>query len=66
MVEQDLHHFFGVDLGDPEYLDNRSWRWLRTRVVGCFGIEHGRLQRHFAPPDNNTASRGNRGGAKWR
>jgi hypothetical protein len=64
-VEQDLHQYFQVDLGNPEFLDNRSWRWLRTRVVGCFGVESGRVHRHFAPPDKNNKPRGGSGGAKW-
>ncbi|OYO16638.1 hypothetical protein CGZ93_17920 [Enemella dayhoffiae] len=34
LVESDLHEFYGVDLGAPGILDNRSWHWLRTRIEG--------------------------------
>lgn len=30
---------------------NRTWRWLRTRILGLLAIEC-RLQRALAPPDD--------------
>lgn len=57
MIEQDLHQYFGIDVGEPGLLESRSWRWLRTRITGCLGVEGGRLVRHFAPPEKPQRKR---------
>lgn len=56
LVEQDLHQYYGIDLGDEELLRARSWRWLSARVVGLLSVERGpfgdggsRLQRALRP-----------------
>lgn len=50
MIEADLHEHYRIDLDEPGLLDSRSWRWLRTRVLGLFSVES-RTARAFAPPD---------------
>jgi hypothetical protein len=45
-----LHEVYGIDLSAPGLLRERSWRWLRVRILGLLSTE-GRLSRHFAPPD---------------
>ena len=36
LVETDFQAFYGVDLASSEYQD-RSWRWLRVRLVRLLG-----------------------------
>jgi hypothetical protein len=57
LIEQDLHQYFGIDVGDPDLLANRSWRWLRTRIVGCLGVYRGRTAQHFAPPERQPRTK---------
>jgi hypothetical protein len=33
LIESDLQDI-GVDVGDRELMSDRSWRWLRTRILG--------------------------------
>lgn len=42
-IECDLHQFYGLDLGDPHVWDSRTWRWLRSRIVGLLGVTGSRL-----------------------
>ncbi|WP_416962974.1 hypothetical protein [Streptomyces sp. Agncl-13] len=49
LVEADLHEFYGVDVGAPGLLDERSWRWLRVRIFGLLSTDS-RIQRLFNPP----------------
>ncbi|MFJ3097346.1 hypothetical protein [Streptomyces hydrogenans] len=44
---------FGIDLSAPGLLQQRSWRWLRVRILGLLSTEC-RIQRHFAPPEPKT------------
>ncbi|MEV0114464.1 hypothetical protein AB0H77_14605 [Streptomyces sp. NPDC050844] len=50
LIEADLHEVYGIDLGAPDLLRERSWRWLRLRILGLLSAES-RLSRHFAPPE---------------
>ena len=49
IVEADLHEHYGIDLDAPGLLDARSWRWLRTRVLGLLSTDS-RLNRLLLPP----------------
>lgn len=51
LVEADLHEIYGIDAGDPALLQARSWRWLRTRILGLLSAES-RLARVFNPDSN--------------
>ncbi|MFE1349104.1 hypothetical protein [Streptomyces sp. NPDC058757] len=50
LIEADLHEVYGLDLSAPGLLQQRTWRWLRVRILGLLSTEC-RLQRHFAPPE---------------
>jgi hypothetical protein len=63
LIEADLHETYGIDVGAPGALRERSWRWLKVRVAGLLSTES-RLQRHFNPPEK--ASKGGRRGAHHR
>ncbi|WP_244203925.1 hypothetical protein [Streptomyces tricolor] len=39
---------YGIDV-DSGVLQQRTWRWLRIRILGLLSAES-RLARHFAPP----------------
>jgi hypothetical protein len=41
---------YGVDLEAPGLMQDRTWRWLRIRILGLFSAES-RIARHFAPPE---------------
>ncbi|MEV5537459.1 hypothetical protein AB0L13_11415 [Saccharopolyspora shandongensis] len=49
MIEADLHEVYGIDV-EAGILRARSWRWLRTRIIGLLSCES-RLARALAPPD---------------
>lgn len=49
MIEADLHDVYGVDV-ESGILRARSWRWLRTRIVGLLSCDS-RLARALAPSD---------------
>ncbi|MFD3574777.1 hypothetical protein [Streptomyces sp. NPDC058644] len=41
---------YGIDLDAPGLMQDRTWRWLRIRILGLLSAES-RLSRHFAPPE---------------
>ncbi|WP_269137956.1 hypothetical protein [Streptomyces antimycoticus] len=43
----------------PGFLRERSWRWLRIRILGLLSADS-RLARHFAPPDDKAPKGGAR------
>ncbi|MFF4118960.1 hypothetical protein ACFY0P_36705 [Streptomyces sp. NPDC001714] len=49
LIEADLHEVYGLDVGAPGLLDNRSWRWLRVRIFGLLSADS-RINRLFNPP----------------
>ncbi|MFF5142524.1 hypothetical protein ACFY6U_22815 [Streptomyces sp. NPDC013157] len=49
LIEADLHEIYGLDVGAPGLLDNRSWRWLRVRIFGLLSADS-RINRLFNPP----------------
>ncbi|TYB50234.1 hypothetical protein FXF51_56760 [Nonomuraea sp. PA05] len=57
-VEADLHQFYGIDLGTPGLLRQRTGHWLRARILGLLAEPRSRLHRvfrareqeHSAPP----------------
>lgn len=51
LVEADLHDVYGVDV-ESGILRERSWRWLRTRILGLLNADT-RTWRHFRPPDDD-------------
>lgn len=54
LVEADLHETYGLDIGDAELLANRSWRWLRVRLIGLVYGSETRLSRALAPDPSST------------
>lgn len=36
---------------------SRSWRWLKLRIEGLFGVERSRLRLHFYPPKKQSRKR---------
>lgn len=48
LVEADLHEVYGIDAGDADLMRARSWRWLRTRILGLLSAES-RLARVLNP-----------------
>jgi hypothetical protein len=49
LIEADLHSEYGLDVEDPVLLRARSWRWLRTRILGLLAADT-RIARALAPP----------------
>ncbi|MFE6500776.1 hypothetical protein [Kitasatospora sp. NPDC057738] len=49
MLEADLHQVYGIDLSAPDLLRERSWRWLKVRILGLLSTKS-RTHRHFYPP----------------
>jgi hypothetical protein len=39
---------YGIDVEDPAVMRGRSWRWLRTRILGLLSTDC-RIARHFTP-----------------
>jgi hypothetical protein len=33
VIHTELHMRYGIDLDSPELLDNRTWHWLRARIM---------------------------------
>ncbi|MFE7017554.1 hypothetical protein ACFVAQ_45045 [Streptomyces sp. NPDC057651] len=57
LVEADLHEVYGIDVGAPGLLAERSWRWLRVRILGLLSAES-RLARRLTPePETPRAAR---------
>jgi hypothetical protein len=50
LIEADLHACYGIDLGEPDLLRARSWRWLRARIIGLLSADT-RITRALAPSD---------------
>lgn len=49
LIEADLHEVYGIDVGAPGLLRERSWRWLRLRVFGLLSADS-RISRLLNPP----------------
>ncbi|TDC42124.1 hypothetical protein [Micromonospora sp. KC213] len=47
-VEADLHSEYGIDVEDRGLMRARSWRWLRSRIVGLLAADT-RLSRALSP-----------------
>ncbi|AYF30605.1 hypothetical protein CSH63_24805 [Micromonospora tulbaghiae] len=47
LVECDLQDA-GVDVGDPDLMRSRSWRWLEVRILGLLSADT-RLSRALKP-----------------
>ncbi|WP_281895376.1 hypothetical protein [Phytohabitans aurantiacus] len=47
-VEADLHQVYGVDVEDRALMKARSWRWLKTRILGLLTTDC-RVYRALAP-----------------
>lgn len=47
LIEADFQSHYGIDLSGG-VLKDRSWRWLRTRILGLLSADT-RLYRKFAP-----------------
>lgn len=54
-VEADLHQSYGVDLGQPGLLKQRTGHWLRVRVIGLLADPKTRLFRMFQARDEQPA-----------
>jgi hypothetical protein len=52
LIEADLHDTYGIDVEDG-ILRRRTWRWLQIRILGLLSCDS-RLQRHFAPPPEDS------------
>ncbi|TCB97719.1 hypothetical protein E0H26_11745 [Micromonospora zingiberis] len=48
LIEADLHSEYGVDLDEPGILQQRTWRWLSTRIAGLLSADT-RLARALSP-----------------
>jgi hypothetical protein len=57
LIEADLHEVYGVDVGAPGLLDDRTWRWLRVRILGLLSADS-RINRLLYPPDEPAAAKG--------
>ncbi|MEU1674095.1 hypothetical protein ABZ752_19005 [Streptomyces roseifaciens] len=57
MIEADLHEVYGIDVGAPDFLRSRSWRWLRVRVLGLLSADS-RLARVLTPQQDAPAAKG--------
>lgn len=38
-IQCDLHDVYGIDTGDLALMNARTWRWLRTRIVGLVSAD---------------------------
>ncbi|MEU8473765.1 hypothetical protein [Streptomyces hygroscopicus] len=50
---------YGIDVEESRILSERSWRWLRIRILGLLSADS-RTARHFAPPEPKTPKGGAR------
>lgn len=41
---------FGIDMEDTTLLRARSWRWLRTRIIGVLSSTESRTNKALQPP----------------
>jgi len=41
---------------DDDLLSRRTWRWLRTRIIGLLSVEGGRVNYIFYPPKSDKKS----------
>lgn len=56
LVELDFQETYGLDLGDPNLLRRRTWRWMSLRMLGLLSTE-GRVQRVLNPtPEQKKAA----------
>lgn len=58
LVEVDLHQLYGIDLGQPRLLKERTGHWLRARILGLLSEPRTRLFRALGDrPDQPPAAR---------
>jgi len=64
-IELDFQEVYGIDLGAPDLMRSRSWRWLSLRVIGLLSVDRGpfgtggsRLQRALRPVKIETPQKG--------
>lgn len=38
LIEADLHQVYGIDVEDIPMMQRRTWRWLRTRIMGLLDV----------------------------
>jgi hypothetical protein len=55
VTANDLHQFFGIDVGDESTLD-RPWWWLRSRIEGILDVPESRLIRRLAAREAREAA----------
>ncbi|MFI6485152.1 hypothetical protein ACIBH1_45090 [Nonomuraea sp. NPDC050663] len=60
LIECDLHAEYGIDLDEPGLLQQRRWRWLRTRILGLLARDSS-ISRALTPDDRKHS-----GGEPWR
>ena len=58
MIEADLHQVYGLDLDDRDLLRSRTWRWLKTRIIGLLDQPETRLYRILNPQPQPTSKEG--------
>lgn len=56
MVEADLHQVYGIDVRSG-VLRERTWPWLRLRILGLLSTDC-RTARHFTPPPKGGSQGG--------
>jgi hypothetical protein len=56
IVEADLHQTYGVDLGTPGLLKQRTGHWLRVRILGLLADPNTRLYRVFRAREEDQAA----------
>ncbi|PSK95766.1 hypothetical protein CLV30_12818 [Haloactinopolyspora alba] len=49
LVEADLHERYGIDVDSP-LMEQRTWRWLRSRILALLGTPESRVSRALNPP----------------
>jgi len=49
LIEVDMQEFYSIDLDTPGLTQERSGRWLRTRILGLLRTEGSRLRRCVLP-----------------
>jgi hypothetical protein len=55
LVEADFHQTYGIDLGTPGLLKQRTGHWLRMRLLGLLTEPRTRLARAFRARDGEHA-----------
>lgn len=56
LIEADFQQHYGIDLDDPHLLATKTWRWLRTRILGLLNADT-RVQRKLTPPPKTPTKR---------